>query len=82
MAWRVLEIGNEVWNVSVAAERRANSERWGLVLSFREEGPTPRRFWASYPIHASSKAAIYTQAETLSDQDLADVLIGHLDAGK
>ncbi len=78
MAWRVLDIGSEVWNVSYAAERRANSEQWGLVLSFRSGGPSPRRFWAPYPIHASSKAAIYTQAETISDQELASVLTEHL----
>jgi uncharacterized protein (DUF2249 family) len=77
MAWRVLDIGDEVWNVSIAAERRANSDKWGLVLSFRAEGPSPRRFWASCPIQATSKAAIYNQAETLSDQDLTEILNEH-----
>lgn len=81
MAWRTLDIGDEVWNVSIAAERRANSEQWGLVLSFRGTGPSPRRFWAPYPIQASSKAAIYTQAETISNQQLAAVLTEHLARG-
>jgi hypothetical protein len=78
MAWRVLDIGDQTWNVSFAAERRANSEQWGLVLSFRSAGPASRSFWAPYPIQASSKAAIYTRAETLSDQELASVLTEHL----
>lgn len=78
MAWRVLEVGDEVWNVSVAAERRANSEQWALVLSFRGSGPNPRRFWAPYPIQASSKAAIYTQAERITDHDLTEILADHL----
>lgn len=81
MPWRQVEIGDQVWNISIAAERQANSEHWGLVLSFRGAGPNPRRFWAQYPIRASSKAAIYSQAETLSDQELATVLTEHLSRG-
>lgn len=81
MAWRMLDVGEETWNVAVAAERRANSDQWGLVLSFRGAGPNPRRFWAPYPIHATSKAAIYAQAETLSDQELITVLTEHLARG-
>jgi hypothetical protein len=81
MPWRQVEIGDQVWNISIAAERQANSDRWGLVLSFRGVGPNPRHFWAPYPIHASSKGAIYSQAETLSDQELATVLTEHLSRG-
>lgn len=81
MPWRQLEIGDQVWNISIAAERQANSDQWGLVLSFRAAGPNPRRFWAPYPVSASSKAAIYSQAETLSDQELATVLTEHLSRG-
>jgi len=78
VAWRVLDIGDDTWSVSVAAERRANCEQWSLVLSFRNNGPTPRRFWAAYPIQAGAKAAIYTRAESLSDKELTEVLTQHL----
>lgn len=79
MAWRVLELGDEVWTVSIAAERRANSNQWGLVLSFRSSGASPRRFWAEVPdIQSTSKGAIYTQAEKLSDRDLTELVNSHL----
>jgi hypothetical protein len=78
MAWRVLETGDETWNISIAAERRANSNQWGLVLSFRSSGPTPRRFWAPVPIQSTAKATLYTQAEKLSDRDLVDLIKEHL----
>jgi hypothetical protein len=78
MAWRVIEVGGEVWNVSIAAERRANSEQWELVLSFRSGGPNPRRFWAPVPMHSTSKAMIYAQAEKLSDRELVELLTEHL----
>ena len=78
MAWRVIEVGDEVWNISIAAERRANSEQWELVLSFRSSGPAPRRFWAPVPMQSTSKAAIYAQAEKLSDRELIDLLNDHL----
>ena len=78
MAWRVLEVGDEVWNISIAAERRANSEQWGLVLSFRSGGPKPKRFWAPVPMAPSSKATVYAQAEKLSDRELIELLTEHL----
>lgn len=78
MAWRVLDVGDDVWNVSFAAERPAHSDQWQLVLTFRSAGPSPRRFWAAYPIRATSKAAIYSQAETISSQELIGVLNEHL----
>ena len=78
MPWRVLEVGEEVWNVSIAAERRANSEQWELVVSFRSTGPNPRRFWAQAPMQSASKGAIYAQAEKLSDRELIELLTAHL----
>ncbi len=79
MAWRVLEVGDETWNISVAAERRANTDQWGLVLSFRSSGPIPRRFWAPVEAHqSSSKASCYSQAEKLSDRELVELLTQHL----
>lgn len=78
MAWRVLELGDETWNISIAAERRANSDQWGLVLSFRSAGTTPRRFWAPAPIQSTSKATLYALAEKLSDRDLIELMNEHL----
>lgn len=78
MAWRNLEVGEETWSVSVAAERAAHSDQWGLVLSFRSAGPTPRRFWATTPMKSTSKASLYALAEKLSDRELVDVLNEHL----
>jgi len=78
VAWRVLEIGDTTWKVSIAAERRANSDQWGLVFSFREAGPNPRRFWAPYPIQSASKAALFSQAEKLADRQLVDLLTQRL----
>ena len=79
MSWRVLEVGDDTWNISVAAERRANSDQWGLVLSFRSSGPTPRRFWAPVEsMQSSSKASCYSQAEKLSDRELVELLNQHL----
>jgi hypothetical protein len=74
----VLEVGSEVWNISIAAERRANSDQWGLVLSFRSTGPNPRRFWAPVPMQSTSKATVYAQAEKLSDRELIELLKEHL----
>jgi hypothetical protein len=81
MAWRVVEAGGLVWNVSLAAERHANSDQWGLVLSFRSDGPSPKRFWHAYPIRASSKASIYLQADKISDHHLVEVVTNHLATG-
>jgi len=77
VAWRVIEVGGEVWNISIAAERRANSDQWELVLSFRSTGPNPRRFWAPVPMQSTSKATIYSQAEKLSDRELVELLNEH-----
>ena len=35
MVWRVVEHADRQWNVTIAAERRANSAQWNLVFSFR-----------------------------------------------
>lgn len=78
MAWRTIEVGDEQWNVAVAAERAAHSDQWGLVLSFRSGGPTPRRFWATTPMQSTSKASLYSLAEKLSDRELINVLNEHL----
>ena len=82
MAWRVVEVGAQRWNVSVAAERRPSSPLWFLVLSFRAAGPSPSRpaVWASYPFESASKAALYSRAESIPDDELAALLIEQLGA--
>jgi hypothetical protein len=78
MAWRVLELGDDVWNVSVAAERRASSDQWELVLCYRSNGNPPKRFWATTPMQSSSKGSLYSLAEKLSDRELLGYLNEHL----
>ena len=78
MAWRVLEHDHRRWSVSIAAERRANSPHWTLVLAFRPAEAGQRPLWAAYPLTSSSKAALFAQAEKLSDDELAAILAEHL----
>jgi len=79
MAWRVVEQGDRRWNVTLAAERRANSAQWSLVFSFRCLSPDRQTFWATYPLYSSSKAALFAQADQLSNDTLAAFLSEHLD---
>lgn len=74
MPWRVLEQGDRRWNVSMAAERRPNSPQWNLVFSFRPTDPGQRSVWATYPLSSSSKAALFAQAERVSNDDLLALL--------
>jgi hypothetical protein len=74
MAWRVVELDEREWNVSVAAERRAHSDRWNLVLSFRERDGGTRPFWAEYPLSASSRSSLLQQAEQIPNERLTAVL--------
>jgi hypothetical protein len=79
MVWRVVEHGDRRYNVSVAAERRANSAEWNLVFSFRCANPQGASFWATYPLSSSSKGALFAQADKLSDDAIAAFLAQHLD---
>lgn len=79
MVWRVLEHAERQWNVTVAAERRANSGQWSLVLSFRADGPDRRALWVTYPLSSLSKAALFAQAEQISDDTLRAFLAEKLD---
>ena len=74
MAWRVLEHADRRWNVSIAAERRPNSPHWNLVFSFRAADPGQRSVWAPYPLSSSSKAALFAQADRVSNDDLVALL--------
>ena len=78
MAWRVLEHAGQSWNVSMAAERGPNSSQWNLVFSFRTADPDRRLIWAPYPLTSSSKAALFAQADRLSNKDLQDLLAARL----
>jgi hypothetical protein len=78
MAWRVLEHGDQRWNVSIAAERRPNSPQWNLVFSFRGSEPGQRSVWAPYPLSSSSKAALFAQADRISNDDLIALLASRL----
>lgn len=73
MTWRVVQIGEQQWNVTVAAERRAHRASWDLVLAFRPV-PQGRAVWAPFPLQADSKATLYARAEAIRDEQLAAVL--------
>jgi hypothetical protein len=78
VVWRVLEHGDRRWNVSIAAERRPNSPNWNLVFSFRPVEPGQRSVWATYPLSSSSKAALFVQADRISNEDLVTLLAQQL----
>ena len=78
MAWRVLEHAGQSWNVSLAAEKSPNSSQWNLVFSFRTTDEARRLIWAPYPLTSSSKAALYAQADRLSNKDLQELLAARL----
>lgn len=74
MAWRTVAIGERKWTVAVAVERQANTPSWILVLAFRPLGLAGRTLWAEYPLHSSSRAVLYEQAERISDSTLQGFL--------
>jgi hypothetical protein len=77
MPWRVIAYGDEVWHVEPVAERPAHDRLWHLVLSFRGTSGAlrERSFWAQYPIEATSKSALFLQAEKIPDAALSHVLL-------
>jgi len=77
MPWRVIAHGNKVWHVDAVAERRANTEAWQLVLTFRAASEPVRAqpaLWTPYPLEATSKSALFIQAERIPDAALAKLL--------
>ena len=84
MSWRVIAHGAQVWHVDAVAERRANTAAWQLVLSFRAaseplRGASGRRsFWTPYPLEATSKSALFIQAERIPDTALSQLLAERL----
>lgn len=79
MAWRVVEHADRRWHVSIAAERRANAAQWSLVVSFRSAPPEQRTFWVAYPLASPSRAALFAQAEQISDGTLAAIVAEHVE---
>ena len=77
MPWRVVEHGDRTWNVTVAAERRANAAQWTLVFSFRAAPPEQRSFWVTYPLTSMSRAALFSQAEQISNETLLALVVEH-----
>ena len=77
MPWRVVEHGERRWNVTVAAERRANAAQWTLVFSFRTAPPEQRSFWVTYPLTSMSRAALFAQAEQISNETLLGLVLEH-----
>ena len=78
MVWRVVRHADRRWNVQIAAERRANSPHWNLVFSFRPIEVGQQSIWATYPLSSASKAALFAQADQISDAALAAFLAEHL----
>jgi hypothetical protein len=78
MVWRVVEHGDRRWNVSIAAERRAQSAEWNLVFSFRCVSADGQPVWVTYPLSSASKAALFAQAERLSNDALTAALAERL----
>ena len=79
MVWRVVVRDDRRWNVSIAAERRANSPHWSLICWFRPCGDGQRSFWAPYPLSSVSRAALFAQADQIPDAALAAFLAQHLE---
>ena len=78
MPWRVIAYGDEVWHVEPVAERPAHDRFWHLVLSFRGTSGKvrDRAFWAPFPIEATTKSALFLQAEHIPDRALANLVAG------
>src|SRR2546428_10540204 len=76
MPWRVIAHDNQVWHVEAVAERRPHTQAWQLVLTFRAatERPRGRSMWTLFPLEATSKSALFIQAERILDAALAQVL--------
>jgi hypothetical protein len=62
--------------VDAVAERRAHTQAWQLVLTFRAASTELRgsKFWTLYPLEATSKSSLFIQAERIPDRDLSRLL--------
>jgi hypothetical protein len=75
----VVEHADRRWHVTVAAERRANAAQWTLVFSFRAVPPEQRTLWITHPLTSLSRAALFAQAERMTNEDLAAILAEHIE---
>ncbi len=77
MAWRKIDQDGVTWHVQVAAEWKANSKYWRLMLSFRPADPEHQRraIWAPAPIESDSKSSLFQAAEQLTDEALKEMLV-------
>jgi len=84
MPWRVIAHDNQVWHVEAVAERRAHTQAWQLVLTFRAAadralgGEGERSFLTPYPLEATSKSSLFNQAERIPDAALTELLAERL----
>lgn len=80
MTWRTIAHDDLVWHVDPVAERPAHMQSWQLVLSFHTGTGDARRlsFQAPYPMEATSKSALFLQAQSISDKALGQVLAERL----
>lgn len=78
MAPRVVEVADRQWNVSFATERRANSQRWNLAVSFRARDGDKRLLWTEYPLASTSRSALLQQADRIPDAKLVELLASQL----
>jgi hypothetical protein len=83
MPWRVIAHDNQVWHVEAVAERRAHTQAWQLVLTFRAAadralGGGGRSFLTPYPLEATSKSSLFNQAERIPDAALTELLAERL----
>lgn len=81
MAWRMVRYDDREWHVSAAAERRAPSVRWNLVLSFRAQDGDRRLLWLEYPLTSASRSALLQQADRIPEVKLMELLVAGLEAG-
>jgi hypothetical protein len=67
--------------VDAVAERRAHTQAWQLVLTFRAASEPVRAhpaLWTPYPLEATSKSSLFIQAERIPDAALARLLAERL----
>jgi len=80
MTWRTIAHDDQVWHVDPVAERKAHMQSWQLVLSFHTATTDAgrRSFQAAFPMEATSKSALFLQAQSISDKALGQVLAERL----
>jgi hypothetical protein len=78
MPWRVIAHGEHVWHVDALAERRPRRRLAAGAGIPARDARSPQRFIAPFPLEATSKSALFIQAERIPDRQLVDVLVERL----